>query len=555
MSTTVQCLSKLLLDEVAPVGESGRDLYQLYFESFALADADSNLSCVTSRPRQMEKIANSMYKIKKPCDEPSFFSFNSFHDLCRLSRLIKKEIVIFWAMSISDSVVHVFHDFRFLLNNRLEEANNSIYLLATCDKQLHRLNSQQQKKRLTINTDYFATQTTNFDTSWSGTLSTALGVPAVEESLLANLPQDLQQNRQQLFALWGEPILFVVLGKTKLASKTNACVTKKPVSSHFVTVALVGPPLSQMSALDVESIQKVACFVGSVTGWQISLLKPHFRKHVLQQLIKTSHMDKLQNRNIVTVPPVSRQETLAAAAEKRQKKKQYVTRAEQKGRKCVCEICSDSSYSDNMSKVGPERLITYQPDVTELLRLMGLDTPDNVAAVEKLCELSLASMDIESTTLPLDLDPPVDRATGVDHSVIDGVILEGHLQKIQKPLMIAHLDALMTEPQVFVVKSDSEDSIYDMMKDYWTFVRQRRDECRREKQLLVAHLVDLLSEYQLKHTEFCMLWQSKSTAEEKEENDNNVVDLLNTWRHSIPGKLQASLSRLTGNYAVFSFYG
>ena len=31
-------------------------------------------------------------------------------------------------------------------------------------------------------------------------------------------------------------------------------------------------------------------------------------------------MDKLQNRNIVTVPPVSRQETLAAAAEKRQKK-------------------------------------------------------------------------------------------------------------------------------------------------------------------------------------------------------------------------------------------
>ena len=145
MSTTVQCLSKLLLDEVAPVGESGRDLYQLYFESFALADADSNLSCVTSRPRQMEKIANSMYKIKKPCDEPSFFSFNSFHDLCRLSRLIKKEIVIFWAMSISDSVVHVFHDFRFLSNNRLEEANNSIYLLATCDKQLHRLNNEQQK--------------------------------------------------------------------------------------------------------------------------------------------------------------------------------------------------------------------------------------------------------------------------------------------------------------------------------------------------------------------------------------------------------------------------
>ena len=556
---TSQCLSKLLLDKVAPPGQSGRDLYQLYFESFALADADSNLSCVTSRPRQLEKIANSMYKTKKPSVEPSFFSFNSFHDLCRLSKLAKKELVIFWTNTISDTRVNVFHDFRFLSP---EPHKESVFLLVTSDKkELHSLNAQKQKC-LRVNTDYFASTTTKFDTNWSHTLTVSLGVPLVENCLLANLPQDLQQNRQQLFAHWKEPILFVSLGKTKLASKTNACVIKKPAFSHFVTVALVGPPLSQMSALDVESVQKVACFVGDATGWQVCLLNPLFRKHVIQQLIKTSHKDKLQNRSILDLPSVSRNEALSAAAVLKEKKKKYVTRAEQKGRKCVCEICSDNSYSNNMSKVGPERLITYQPDVTELLRLMGLDTGENILAIERLCDLSVAAMDIESTTLPLDLDPPVDRATGVDHSVIDGVILEGHLQKIKKPLMNAHMEALMDEPKVFVVKSDQEESIYDMMKDYWSFVRQRHDECRREKKNLVDSLLELLSEYKLKHTQFYMSWKPTSpppppppTTTSKNDNDDEAVDIPTTWRQSVPGKLNAALRRLISNYAVFSFYG
>jgi hypothetical protein len=559
-----QCLSKLLLDKVAPHGQSGRDLYQLYFESFALADADSNLSCVTSRPRQLEKIANSMYKIKKPCVEPSFFSFNSFHDLCRLSRLTKKEIVIFWTNTFWDPRVIVLHDFRFLSP---EPHKETVFLLVTSDKkELHSL-SAQKRKGLRVNTDYFASTTTKFDTNWSHTLTVSLGVPLADNCLLANLPQDLQQNRQDLFALWKEPILFVCLGKTKLASKTNACVIKKPALSHFVTVALVGPPLSQMSGLDVESVQKVACFVGDSAaagggGWQVCLLNPVFRQHVIQQLIKTSHKDKLQNRSILELAPVSRNEALTAAAVLKEKKKKYVTRAEQKGRKCVCEICTDNSYSNNMSKVGPERLITYQPDVTELLRLMGLDTGENIAAIEKLCDLSVAAMDIESTTLPLDLDPPVDRATGVDHSVIDGVILEGHLQKIQKPLMIAHMDALMDEPKVFVVKSDQEDSIYDMMKDYWSFVRERHDECWREKKNLVGPILELLSEYKLKHTQFYAAWKSTSSStppstskQSDNDDDNEAVDIPNTWRQSVPGKLNAALRRLVSNYAVFSFYG
>ena len=554
-------MSKQLLDSVAGVGQTGRDVYQKYFESFSLADADSNLSCLHSRPRQMVKIANSMYKLKKPSNEPSFFSFNSFHDLCRLSKLIATEIVIFSANLWSDSEINVYHDFRFL--GGCDNGRPVVYFLVTAaDKKLYKLGVEQRKK-FRVKTSYFASRQISVDTAaehWSSALSRILGVPLADSTLLApqNVAQDLQHHRQKLYEVWGEPVLFVALGKTKLITKTNICVTKKPVASHFVTVALVGPSLAQLSCVEVESIKKVVCFVGDrleSSSWQITLLSPAFRSYVLKQLVKTTHKDKLQNRDYLELPKVTREETKLAAAQLRAKKKKYVTRAEQKGRKCVCEICSDNSYSLNMAKVGPEKLMTYQPDVTELLRLMGLDTKENIESVEKLCELSVASMDIESTTLPLDLSPPVDRATGVDHSVIDGVILEGHLQKIQKPLMIAHMDALMDEPTVFVVKSDDEEAIYDMMKDYWTFVRGRQEECTREKKLLVVSLLDLLSEYKLRHTHFYMAWKPSTPTTSADNDGDYDVDIPNTWRQSVPGKLETALLRLTSNYAVFSFYG
>lgn len=543
------CLSKLLLDAVGdPL--SGRDLYKLYFESFALADADSNLSCLKSRPNQVDKVLNSMYKIRHPSQEPTFFSVNSFHDLCRLSTLLHKELVIYWAADAGCTVVNIFHDFRILSRPATEE----LLFLITTDKQVHKYKRAESKLRIDVS--YFSAKTVAFERNWSFTVGQLLDFPADELTggLVQNVPADLQENRQALYEAWGRPVLFVALCKTKLSTVSNKWLRQKPGNSHFVTVALVGPPVSQMSLETLQNLESVVCFVGGGPNKQVCLLKDAFKKRVIAELIRTTHKDKLLNRDFLQLPKVSRETRESAAATLQAKKKKFVTRAEQKGRKCVCEICSEPAYTSNMSKVGPEKLITYSPDVTELLRFLGLDSESNVRAVEQLCEWSVASMDIESTTVPLDLASPVNPDTGVQHSVIDRLILEGHLQKIQKPLMIAHLDSLMPdqEPKVFVVESDSEEAIYAMMRDYWAFVSHRHRTCTEAKKHLVEPILAVIRDYKLKHNQFHLDWWQD---DQHKMGEDEKPDIAGTWRNSIPGKLEAALNKLIANYVIFSFYG
>ncbi len=544
------CLTKTFLDCVSSDNVSGRDIYKMYFESFALADADSNLSCLKSRPRQVDKVINSMYKIRSPSQEPSFFSVEAFHDLCRLSKLLNQELVIYWAVDKNRTAVNIYHDFRFFSAVKREE---KIFIITT-DKRVHKYESAAESN-LRVDVSFMSSKTAQFERDWSFTIATLATLPEVDPTLLQSLPDDLQANREALYAVWQRPVLFVALCKTKLETVSNKWLRQKPVKSHFVTVALVGPPLSQMSVEDLQGITNVVCFVGGGPVKQVCLLKESFKKYILANLVRTTHKDKLQNRDPLQLPKVSKETQLKAAAAVQAKKKRFVPRAEQKGRKCVkCEICSDPTYSSNMSKVGPEKLITYSPDVTELLRFLGLDSDSNVSLVEKLCELSVASMDIESTTLPLDLTTPVDPVTGVQHSVVDKITLEGHLQKIQKPLMIAHLDSLMPgeEPRVFVVKSDTEEAIYAMMRDYWAFVRFRHHQCQEMKKNLVEPILAVVREYKLKHNQFHLDWWREGN---HDMGENEKPDIAGTWRNSIPGKLEIALNKLISNYAIFSFYG
>jgi hypothetical protein len=377
---------------------------------------------------------------------------------------------------------------------------------------------------------------------------------------LDNLPDDLLVHKRTLFEAWNETVLFVALCKVKLKSKTNASRVFGPNNHHFVTVALVGPPLTQLSHLDVETISKVVCFVGgpnTTTGChQVCLLNADFRRHVLSRLIVSSHKDKLSNADLARLPSVSKKMTAEAKKEKLASKKKYITRAEKKGPKCRCEICSHTAYNDNMSKVGPERLVTYEPDVTELLNLLGLASPANLDAIKTMCEMSVASMDIESTTTNLDMYDPAELQTGLEHGSIDGVGLDGYLKKIQKPLMIAHLDALMTDadPVVFVVESDAEESIYKMLKDYWKFVRTRQKICKAAKASLAEPILSVISKYSKAHVEFHLNYPWHDDAD-TDEGDPEKDVIGASWRASIPGKLQRALSKLVSNYAVFSFYG
>lgn len=552
LDPTKVCLSKVLLDSVSSE-LSGLEIYKLYFESFTLTEADSNLSCLSGRPSVVKKIISSMYKLKSPDREPAFFSFQSFHDLGRLSALLNRDLVIYSSSSLKTlKTADVFYDCRFLASggraSRLR-LKAPLFFLLTRRRELFKLEGEET---LQPNFDFLSHKTVEFRDNWSVTLAELTGLHPAPVEQVNSLPNDLQEHRHSLHQLWQEPVLFVALCQTKLMSLTNKSLLYNPNNCHFVTVALVGPPLAKLAELDIASIKKVVCFLGGRKPNLVCLLKENFKARVLSELIRTLHKDKICNKNLLDLPSVSRQtvgEALQVKLEAKKKKRLYVPKAERLGKKCACEICLQQTYDHNMSSVGPEKLVTYNLDVTELLRLLGLDSTENVKAVEELCRLSVASMDIESTTKPLDLSCPVDPSTGVRHSVVDGFTLEGHLQKIQKPLMIAHLDALMEngEPRVFVIDSDDEEAVYKMMIDYWKFVLSQQLECKRIKAELVKPITTILDAYNLAHVEF-----HRKCSEPLSEADQ---DISGSWKNSLPGKLQAALSKLVRNYVVFSFYG
>ena len=566
-------LSKALLDNVSDQ-LTGPQVYKKYFNFFTLADSDTNLSCVKSRPLLAQKIANSLYKASQPAAEPTFFSIHSFHDLSRLSALLDTELVLYQCASEENlSAVQIFYDFRILSSGR--PRSSARFFLVTRTRRLFRLTGNLDsavsydvpKSRVS---NYVYAESRPVGPSWGASLCQLAGLPQPPPHWLRELPGDLQDRRQDLYELWKEPVLVVALCQTQLATTTRRN-NNTASRHHFVTLALVGPPVSQLSQLEAGKIQKVVCFLGGGGTSKLCLLSQPFRESVLKQLIKTSHLDKSSERDLLNLTKVAQSEQ-AEALKKRGKK--YATKAELRGTKCRCEICRDTAYASNMAKSGPEKLLTYAPDVTELLHLLGVATTENLGAVERLCELSVASMDIESSTLPLDLSPPVDPATGVRHAVVDGCALEGHSQKIQKPLMISHLDSLMpdSEPAVFVVESDSEEAVYKMMADYWKFVRSRHRECSRRKRELVLPLTELLVRYRLAHEQAHASWEaaencgaargppgtsaSRAGSErEEDKEDDDPPDSAGSWRQSVPGQLQKALDRLVTNYAVFSFYG
>jgi hypothetical protein len=168
-----------------------------------------------------------------------------------------------------------------------------------------------------------------------------------------------------------------------------------------------------------------------------------------------------------------------------------------------------------------------------------------------MCELTVASMDIESMTVKVDLEPPVGEGGGLCYSTVDSASLEGHFKKVQKPIMIAHHDELSPggDVVIFQAESDAEESIYKMMRDYWSHVRDQQCSATREKRKLALPLLEMLHEYKEAHFDVYFDW----CVESQQVSDRKAIS--NAWRVSLPGQMERRLLRLISDYTVFSFYG
>ena len=544
------CLSKALLGSCLS-GTSGEKVYAKYFRPFTLVDVDSNLSCLKSRPNQEKKIRNTMYNVKDFKKDPAYFNFTSHTDVNRLAKVIDREIVVYFADDRKFQFFEIYHDFRGFSQTQPKKPA-CVYYVVTVQRKLFKF-STDLDNLFESSSYYFGLERSRlYGREDYGILLARLLKVSAPNFPIKSL-QDLAFCTNQLYDLWQKKVLLVNFCKSNFNQKElrNSSRRMQPRFSYFFNLGIIGPAGAEsVKEASLDSFETAVSFYAETFA---CLLKEPYVRSVVEQYKQTTRRDKPCGNDFAQIPSVSLEEQRLALAKHEAKKsaKKKQSLYEKKTRKCDCAICSSDSFEMNMNQSGPERLCSYFLDLSDLMKLMGLDTPDYMVAVDRMCELSVASMDIESMTVKVDLEPPVSEIGGLRYNIIDSASLEGHFKKVQKPIMIAHLDEVSAnnEVVVFQTESDKEESIYKMMRDYWGYVKDQHWAALKEKRKIAQPLLEILQEYKTAHFEMYDDW----CIENRQIPEKTCIS--QSWRASLPGQLERRLLRLISDYTIFSFYG
>ena len=565
-------LSKALLEH-CDSEKSAPEVYKLYFRPFTLVDADSNVSCLKSRPHLEEKVRNSLYNLREDKADPAFFNFSSHQDINRLCSVIGAEIVIYFS-NVECSFLELYHDFRCLSTDPLRK---TVYFLLDVGKNLYKLDESFDE--CTACQQYFfslrgASIIHSLQEDYGTIFARAFDLPPPPFSIKSIM--DLTFSTQKLYAYWKKTILLVTFCRSTFTyfSKRTIGKRKHPKFSIFLNLGVIGPPAESLSELDLRATStRVACFYAVE---RVCELTDSFRNKVIENYIKTTGRDKPKSNDYMGIPKVNLENQRIALAIYQAKKKKNRRKnkdvVEDGGNSqsnfknqpnCKCETCKSTDYDVNMNVLGPEKLCSSSLDISDLLGLLGASSPENLKIVEEMCALSIASMDIESMTVNINLDPPVDQIGGLNYGLFDSASLEGHFKKVQKPIMIAHLDGLSDEKvKVFTVESDEEEKIYEMMELYWKHVTERHRLTTQAKKFLAQPLFDLIQKYREAHFSAYAEWiqhrlfqSSTSASSTSKEKDADAQNITQAWFQTLPGLLEKQLQKLATEYVVFSFYG
>jgi DNA polymerase type B, organellar and viral len=601
------CLSKAFLADMArqqtghamfdPEDRKGLWLYSLYCTQFELHNRDTMMSAF-KRKRGLEKrIRKAQYKTDRT-EDPSFFNFGKHADVNRLGALLKTDVVVYWTSNLAKAKhLEPWHDFRAL--TAATARSNVVYYVIAKDGRMSR--ASRCLDAFIARPMFFASREVDVRNCFSKALD-----DLVDDDSRRSLPPtgtyrrlaDLEQSARLFSSMVVEEfapvraIIFVTYCKNLLGKFSNnhfkrRCAPKNCVYNRLFTL---GPRL--VTKADVLASQIVVVYCERV----LALPNPEHERYLKEELSKGYQdypADQPADENYQGIPRLSRAHVEAAAEihrrkrakalkirrlrfrqKQRQRRREYLrTRAPQLvlsssededdeceleeeeedvklvPKICRCSLCHErSDFDHNMSLHGPEQLCTVQLDIRDLLEMLGMDSPENLDALEHLCRLSVAAFDIESMTVRLDHEPKDDMYERV--SYLGGPSTRP--EKKQKPCMLAHMDSLH-EPgdmAVFTLQGDDEHDIYDMFKQYWKHIKERHQLLIETKKRLARPIVLVLEEFRKAHFAYCAL--HPVAGEDDEEHRRRV---LKAYRATLPGMLQCRLETLVTDCVVFSFYG
>lgn len=610
------CLSKAVLDSLRPEDGRGDLLYRDYFRPYTLLEPDANLSSLERYgPVWEDDVYRHFYAAGRPRTEPRWFSFASAADLNRASRLAGFELVVYFLAAAGGDAetrlvsfprgepalraleglpLGILHDHRWLGDGR--RPTRRLLLLprtarllsfpdeAEADEFLVRHHVLGSPDFCRPGDEAPARAAVGPDLGGCADYGEALRLcldlpPRPTPPELAGDVADLSGLR-----LADEGGLFRVLGETPclvvycVGARVSGRGRRLRAVYDYATLAVAsregGRPVSAVLSEDVAVLcvygERFCCRLGPAES----------RRVVALHLNTVGRGERLSNRPDAPVP----KRAPGGAGSRPPLKGKKLPRV------CRCRLCGAGAraYEGNMAPSGPERLVSVPLTATDLLRSLGLATPENLAVLETLRSLSLAAMDIESSTVTVDLAGPR-PGPRVWYAEYDAAVLEGHVKKVQRPVMVAHTDQLAFSrgepPWSLTVADDSVSAVFDMMQEYWRRVTEARDAAVAEKLRAAAPLLEELGRYRRAYCDLSWEFEARHREGLAREAADEIASLgargappeleaavrarrdertarlpppgkvHQGWDATLPGQLEKLLRRLCAAYTVFTFCG
>ena len=485
-------------------------------------------------------------------------------DLNRLGQLVDTHLVIY---ILFDNQFLIWRDYR--LN--FTASSTRYFVLKKNQHTVELRESRDNLDRVLNPPTYFFVLTNNFLPVQSDNIvtkifklcRTAVAAEQISDSLgqLKNV-NHLAAHASELFELLQQKVLVVSYKGTSGRAPTVRTTLKNlvtPARCVFQTVCVIAPAaqLVSMQLLDVKNIDMVICIFGD---HQFCQLSPAFadkaKAMMLSQINSDVIRDRVETLEVGVGGPNPFAQTKAEERESKEKvqtKKLNRNKCNQIVKHCRCKSChQETEFNCNMSGGGPEKLLTHKLTLQDLALLMGERKCDIDFLLDQLSCLSVAAFDIESMTVKLDHRMAEPDLPFVD---IDNTAREQHALALQKPIMLAHRDGLMSpeDPcQVFTLEQEGEAGVYKLLRTYWKYVLKRQKLVMDKKKELAAPLLELCSKYEAVFLEYAQHWEEPG---EEAERKLKLSDLVSAWKCSLPGRLQQQLQKICERYEIFSFYG
>lgn len=629
-----RCLSKALLNCVSGGrdDEAGFSIYHRYMNEASLIDVDVSFSGLSRFGRLDRRIiADLQYKLHDPQAEPAHWTIFSKDDVARLGNLYKLRFVIYAYTPLASETIParvpdnywlnkcaanegrlaLVHDFRGVEQRRPGE----LFGVVLTTRTPHRLFkvSSGQLELLDAHTHVgFARQpgpprdaavnVADCNNDYLEAVYRLLQRPLDERErgsvpTFSSMRQIVECNRHQLFHHLGQPVMLChfsrQLGRSFMSGRPAAATRQL-----FTTLA-IATELSEPDCFDdfADHATPDTTVIAVYAERYLCLVNEATRLEILMHHLDTKGLaEKLSNRSDLSGvrKRLPREIVVEAKRSRVAKMKRSFTR--RLPQICKCFVCTTPQYRSNMAPSGPERLCTVPYSASDLLDMLGALDDKAKGLLKRVVDLSIAAMDIESSTLDVDLAGP-HPGERVQFEEFGGPVLSGYIYKTQRPIMIGHTDTLSRErgeTWFDLVKDDTPKAVYDMMARYWLHVTKLQRKARDEKTRLCSELLELVNLYKSAFLKFSEEWLEASRIqrdymlasrkntlarllEEEAVGDDEyrhlveeaedkflksddwkmatLTELVTAFRSTIPGLLESKLAKLRHRYVVFNFYG